>query len=158
MTLETLSNIGVVVALVYLAVQVRHHTVERRRSNARRTATEHATALHGMMDREIADIVFRGHQDLESLEPVERYRYDLAMLVWLQAVEQAFADYRWRGYIEDSLVPHRNTVPAVLNSPGGAVWWNQRKFWFSHSFRTDVAELLKNPPSEASRAGITPST
>ena len=93
-----------------------------------------------------------------ALDKVERFDFDMSMFNWVQAVEQAFADFH-AGYIDDdSLTLFKNNLPAVLASPGGSAWWDQRKAWFSHQFRGDVDELLANPAEESTAAGIFPTT
>ena len=32
---------------------------------------------------DVAEIIIRGAEDLQNLDPVERYRYDLALVRWL---------------------------------------------------------------------------
>ena len=146
---EFVGSIGVVVSLVFVGLEIRKNTKETRRTNARYTASDHAKALHAFLrDDEIATIAVTGFGDIGSMPPVERYRFDLLLLVWLQAIEQAFADFRNGDLDEDLLVGYRNAIPSVLNAPGGSAWWKERKYWFSHAFRAEVEALLANPPEE----------
>jgi len=155
---ELIGATGVIASLVYVGLQIRQNTIATQRSNARQTASDHARAFQGIQDEQISDIFYRGTEDLETLRPVERYRADLAMAVSLEAIEQAFADYHQQDFPKDYLATYRNRIPGVLNSPGGILWWQQRKAWFSQSFRDDVEELLANPPPEAVDAGVKPPT
>ena len=156
MTLQDLGNIGefvaslgVVISLVFVIFEIRKNTNETKRSNARHLAAEHAMACHAFLrDDEIASIAVQGYTDLSSMRPTERYRFDLLLLVWLQAIEQAFADNRNGDLEDDLIVGYRNAVPSILNTPGGVQWWRERRYWFSHAFRYEVDELLKNPPEE----------
>lgn len=151
------SAIGVIFSLIYVAFQVKKNTIETRRANARSTAHDHATAIHAILgDAEVAEIILHGMENLESLNPVERYRFDLGTLVWLQAIEQAFADILQRHYPDDTLYTYRVMVPGVLNSPGGLAWWHQRKAWFSENSSIKMESLLSNPPEETAQTGVRP--
>ena len=88
------------------------------------------------------------------LNPVERYRFDLATLRWLQAIEQAFADIRQREYPDDMEDTYKVMVPGVLNTPGGLEWWTSRRSWFSANFQREVDALLASPPENANYTGV----
>ena len=98
--------------------------------------------------------MLKGIDDLEALNPVERYRFDLATLIWLQAIEQAFADIRQREYPDDMEDTYKVMVPGVLNTPGGLKWWESRRPWFSAAFQKEVDALWANPPAQSKQTGI----
>ena len=157
---EIISAVGVIFSLLYVGFQIKKHTVETRRANARATAHDHAAAITVLAnDPEIAEIILNGFADLDRFEnftPVERYRFDLATLIWLQAIEQAFADIRQRNYPDDMEDTYRVMVPGVLNTLSGRIWWKQRKAWFSANFQKEVESLLDAPPGESIFAGTSP--
>jgi hypothetical protein len=151
---EVVSALGVIGSLIYVGVQIKKNTLETRRSNARATSHDHGAAIHAILqDEEISSLVLKGYDDLKCLNPVERYRFDMATLVWLQAIEQAFADIRQRNYPDDMEDTYRVMVPGVLNTPGGLEWWTSRKPWFSAAFQKEVDALLENPPEQHMKAG-----
>ncbi|MGR8949756.1 MAG: hypothetical protein ACU84Q_17070 [Gammaproteobacteria bacterium] len=152
---DAVSALGVIGSLIYVGVQIKKNTLETRRSNARSTSHDHGAAIHAILqDENVAELILKGCDDLQSLTDVERYRYDLATLVWLQAIEQAFADIRQRDYPDDMEDTYKVMVPGVLNTPGGLEWWASRKPWFSAAFQKEVDELLANPPEEHTHAGV----
>ena len=154
---DAVSAIGVIGSLIYVGIQIQKNTAETRRSNARATSHDHALAVHAILqDPDVAEIVLKGMDDLGTLSSVERYRFDLATLVWLQAIEQAFADIRQRDYPDDMEDTYKVMVPGVLNTSGGFAWWEQRKPWFSASFQREVEKLIANPPKQSSHAGVKP--
>ena len=155
---DTISALGVIGSLIYVGIQIKKNTVESRRANARQTSHDHALAIHAIMDTVIAEIVQRGMADLDTLDNVERYQFDLAIMVWLQAIEQAFADYIEHDYPEDMVKTYRTMVPGVLNCPGGLRWWNERKVWYSDDFQKQVDNLLTTPPKGSEAAGIRPTS
>jgi len=154
---DILAAIGVIVSLLYLARQTRENTKEMERSNSRQTYADHATALRSVVESaELCDLIVKGQESRDDLGVSERYRFDLAMGNWLQAVEQAFADYRDGKYPAESMNSHTHNVPAFLNSPGGSSWWNERKVWFSEAFQQEVENLRSNPSPGARFAGTNP--
>ncbi len=62
----------------------------------------------------------RGWNDLSTLTPHERFRFDLSAYAWLVAVEPAFADYDSGHFPDDSMVIFRNNVPGVVEGRGGS--------------------------------------
>jgi hypothetical protein len=151
---ELAAAIGVILSLLYVAAQMRLNTHEISRTNSHRTYSDHAESLRGLIQNDsFTDIVVRGWESRDDLNATETYRFDVGMAIWLQAVEQAFADYRDGCYPEEFLEVHRNTIPAFLSTPGGASFWNERKVWFSKSFRQEVDQLLANPGAESKFAG-----
>lgn len=154
-TADVISAIGVIASLIYVGLQIQKNTAETRRSNARSTAHDHAFAIHGVLeDPEVSEIMLKGVEDLASLSTLQRYRFDLAVLVWLQAIEQAFADIRQRDYPDDMEDTYKVMVPGVLNTPGGLVWWQERKPWFSAAFQNEVDALLARPSGDSVFTGI----
>ncbi|MGR9091032.1 MAG: hypothetical protein ACU85U_10690 [Gammaproteobacteria bacterium] len=152
---EIVGAFAVVVSLVFVGIPVRQNTMATERANARQTASDHERSLENFLDEKIADIVLRGLQDLSGLTPVERYRFDLSSSIWLETVEQAFADSKLGLFPDDLLVAYRNRLYIMLDTPGGVAWWEQRKPWFSPSFRQEVERLRdQGAPNEMKHAGI----
>jgi hypothetical protein len=119
---EAVGAIGVIASLLYVGYQIRENTVAAQRTNARQSASDHARALLGVQDDVVSDIVFRGIDDLNSLTPLELYRFDLAITVWLEAIEQAHLDFENNSFPTDQYKVFRNRIPGVLNTVGGRAW------------------------------------
>ncbi len=123
----------------------------------REVTKEHVRALNlATTDSELSEIMMRGWTDLSTLNPHERYRFDLGAYAWLAAVEQAFADHDSGHFPDDSMVIFHNNIPGVLGAQGGSRWWHERKVWFSRSFRSHVERLLAAPNQESAGAGLDP--
>ena len=135
---EIVGASGVIASLLYVGYQIRQNTVAAQRANARHTASDLRNVYDSLANEQVAEIFLRGSDSLDNLNPVERYRFDLAMVRWLQAIEQSFLDYREGFFPEELFNTYKNNVPAVLNSPGGSEWWRQRDAWFTESFRDYV--------------------
>ena len=153
---EFVGAIGVVASLLYLGVQIRQNTIATQRSNARQIASDHSQTLRSFMEGEIAEIIIRGHQDLDSLTPVEKYRWDLAMSSWLEIIEQAYADSKLGAFPQDLLEEYRNRLSLIVDTNGGRKWWAQNRSWMSPPFRADVDRILKEGVPAELKSGRLP--
>lgn len=151
---EFLSSIAVLTTLIFLLVELRRNNVIERRKNAKQSARDNGSALQAILAADVSELFLRGNTEgLTALTPHERYRYDVAYYIWLQTIEQAYADFRIGLYPDESITPWANSVQGFLSSFGGMAWWEERKFWFSHEFRIEVDALLASDNPEAAHAG-----
>jgi len=152
---EIVGAFAVVISLIFVGIQVRQNTSATERSNARQTSSDHERSLENFLDEKVADIILRGLEGMDGLTPVEKYRFDMATSIWLEVVEQAFADSKIGSFPDDLLVAYRNRLFIMLDSPGGRDWWEQRQPWFSPSFREEVNRLRdQGTPQEMENAGV----
>ena len=76
-TVTILANLGVLLGLVFVGFEVLQNTQELRSEGARSiTESVNATNAGIYSDPGLADLKMRGEQDLRSLDPVERERFD----------------------------------------------------------------------------------
>ena len=150
---EFFASLAVLITLVFLVIQMRQNTSTMRRTNARHAFENNSIALAALLDEGVSELFIRGLNSLDNLSEVERYRFDAAFTMWLQACEQTFIDYRDGTLGSDQVVVLENAIPGYLSTPGGSVWWKERQVWFSHAFRDDVTRLCSRPPVEAEKAG-----
>ena len=156
---EFVASIGVLITLIVLVLETRNNTRILVRSNARATYEQEGAALRPAMDSEIAELYMRGHnQGLETLSEVERYRFDVTILLWLHATESAYDDHRDGFFPERKLEPFENAISAFLTTPGGSAWWEERKYWVGPDFREDVERVLSEEREEAKYSGPKPFT
>ena len=154
---EFISSIAVLVTLVFLTLETRRNSRFLARSNARQSIDGNREALSELLDKEVSELFYRGNlKGLDSLAPEERYRFDIAYVIWLQAGEQAFADSRAGFFDAEHLISWENSIPGFLSTPGGAEWWQERRVWFSHDFRNDVDRMLTSLNREAKQSGPLP--
>ena len=154
---EFVSSIAVLVTLIFLTLETRRNSRLLARSTSRASIENNREALSQLIDREVSELFYRGNlEGLASLTPEERYRFDIAYVIWLQAGEQAFADARAGFFDAGHLLSWENSIPGFLSSPGGRDWWKERKVWFSHEFRDEVDRLLADLNEEAARSGPRP--
>ena len=133
---EFVASIGVLVTLIILIFELRRNTKLQLRSNSREAFIQNGTSLQALLDPEVSELFLRGNNEgLSSLKPEERYRFDLAYVLWLQSCEQAYSDYREGLFPLDQWEVFENSIPGWLTTPGGSEWWQERDVWFGRLFR-----------------------
>ena len=154
---EFVSSIAVLVTLIFLTLETRRNSRLLSRANSRSAIENNREALSQLIDREVSELFYRGNlEGLRSLDPEERYRFDIAYVIWLQAAEQAFADARAGSFDPEHLLSWQNSIPGFLSTPGGREWWQDRRDWFTHSFRAEVDAMLASADEVALRSGPRP--
>jgi hypothetical protein len=151
---ELFGAIGVVISFVYLAHQIRQNTQAQIRSNEWEVSRELTTNIRQFSsDADLAAVALRGFSDLNSLNHVERYRFDCAFYPWLAGFERALLDARG-GHYPDEFVRTINTaIAAYLRTDGGRAWWEQRRAWFTEPFEKEVDTILSDDRIEVRGAG-----
>jgi hypothetical protein len=158
MTLEDLGNIGefvgaigVVVSLLYLAIQIR-------RSNLLATAESNRFQQHAsnesimaiVHDPEVARIFREGLGDRDALSSDEKVRFDMLLGSLIGGIATSMMD--------QELLGHRGTptasdqvenVRVFLSAPGGAAWWAVYQSRYAPAVRSMVEEILRaaTPPA-----------
>ena len=141
---QLISSVGVVVSLLYLAVQV-HRSTRIAKLAAQDAAT---TALREVTrpfaeNPEVGRLWSKGLEDLETLTSEEKARFFHVAFQFLKAMEMIHFHYIyglmeeqvWRGW--------RNLYEHYLASPGLIYYWKLRHDLFSERFRQFVAGLDK---------------
>jgi hypothetical protein len=154
---EFLGGIGVVVGLIFVGVQLRQNTRAVQRSSAREAGNALVASLQIYADSaELSEIIIRAFESLESISPVERYRFDGWMYCWMHSHEQEHLASRESAYLDELLAPKQRAIAGYLLSQGGSQWWNERKTWFTDYFQRVVDDIVADPPPGFETSGHTP--
>ena len=105
---------------------------------------------------ELSEIILRAFESLESISPVDRFRFDSWMYGWMHAHEQEHLASRESAYLDELLAPKRRAIAGYLFSPGGSQWWMDRKTWFTDYFQRVVDNIVADPPPGFETSGRTP--
>ncbi len=140
---ELVGAAAVIASLVYLAVQIRQNTRSVRRASARHSGEKNATALRAFADySDLFSGEFMGLDQFANLDPSRRQRFDMIFGMWMQAIEQTFADVRVGILEAEYAVPYRDYLQHLFSCPGGLQWWSERRAWFSISFQGEIGHLI----------------
>ena len=149
---QLVSSIGVIISLLYLAVQVHRSTRISRLAaqDAASTALREVTRPFAE-NAEVGTIWRKGLEDLSTLSPDEKARFFHVAFQFLKAMETIHFHYIyglmeeqvWRGW--------RNLYRHYLDAPGLNHYWKVRHYLFSERFQDFVAGL--EPPAQRLTVG-----
>jgi hypothetical protein len=149
MSLEDLGNIGefvaavgVIISLVYLAVQIRQNT-KSVRSNSNQQILQGIAELNQFLGSaaEVTDLFWRGTRDPESLSEDEWHRFVHIASALIRRMELMFLNHR------EGFVPAQMWEPQVKNlqrwfsTPGIQRWFAELGVGVDADFRRYVQEL-----------------
>lgn len=156
MTLQDIGSIGELVGaiatlatLVYLAVQVRQ--------NSKQMADSARLARFGFTDRTVeafsryrglmaqpqnAEIYVRGLESYAELNQADRIIFRALMEEYFFAFTRIF-EQMGLGFAYPNWTAQARAAAAILKTPGGAAWWNNRKVIFDKAFVSEMERFAE---------------
>ena len=167
MTLETiyfLSQIAaalcIVGSLIFVGLQVKENSKAVRSATAQAVHDNYGSWYIALADNEDAQATStKGFADLGSLTPAEKTQFVCIYMAFLSHTQNAF--HQWReGHLSDELWRGWEALMMnLVNTPGGAAFWQERGYVFGKEFQDHVAEIMKRTPDPRAKAlGIVPVT
>jgi hypothetical protein len=146
---EIIGAVGVVLSLIYLAVQVRQNTQAQRTENYSR-ALDRLAAMQSMLSQndEISLIFSKGALDTSKLTAQERMRFTWAMYEAFGAFEFMFHASKTDEIPEEVWRRWSSAVAWWLTFPGVQAWWTSKPLPFTDSFTSFVQSLLEDNPTD----------
>ena len=145
---EIMASVGVIISLLYLAVQIREQTIESRLATGNELANQ-LNVTYGTLSshHDLASLYLRGLQSFESLDSPERVQFAAHMNRTFRVVEAMFNQYRWKR-IDDAVWHGLDAaLRDIFTYPGTKTWWNLRKHWFCDEFQLHVLPYMNNEES-----------
>jgi hypothetical protein len=166
--IETLGNIGdfvggigVIVTLIYLAIQIRQNTQQLDHNSelvqasaeletARLLAEVHASAAASPELVRLWNLM----PTPDALDELERARLLWFLGQYLFVVEGLFRQYR-RGFLpKESWVPHERAIAGMLQAEWVWSWFESRIAPLSDDFHAQASLLRNSPPEDAWRHSV----
>jgi len=154
---QVLAAIGVIVSVVYLALQVRQNT-RQARLNTESLGVTHEMGGAAMSvniglaiagDVELADILQRADTPEGHLTPVEWVRFNALLYAAVAGFQAGFYNYR-RGFADaEAWQGHERDVVALLGSAAARTWWARERGRFSPGLAAHLDDLLAAAPGGA---------
>ncbi len=146
--LTVVANVGVVLGLGFLAVELRQNTLATQATlNMDLMAVGRENAELLLSDDELAEIVFRAEQDPESLSLLEREKFLLftswRMGVWETAFMNADEGIVAERYFEGFDAWYSELV---RRGPGYKYWWNESRHGYDPAFQEHVDRVFESGP------------
>jgi hypothetical protein len=132
---ELIGAIGVILTLVYLAIQIRQNTTSVRTTAGMDTARQVAAWADRMVVYpELGRIYNLAAEDPDSLKPEEVSRFLLYMAELFLIYEGQYQMYKQKQITDDMWLPKRDILLGYLKNPLVEPWWVNRVSSFSESF------------------------
>jgi len=138
-------------SLIYLAIQIRAQTRERRQSAVNALTVQWGDLTRALHESaEFTAIYLRGLQSFSDLDPVSKLRLS-AFLNRFFKNWQAMYFSRCDGILTESLWNEvERTMSDILAYPGAREWWQTRSHWLTEEFGGVVdAIIARNDPPKA---------
>ncbi len=146
---ELIGGIAIIVSLIYVGLQIKQNTETLKLNTIHNTAEDMADLyLVPAENSEFADIFFRGLQDIHALEGIDRLRFYGFLHKFFRTYENVHYQFT-RGALEAE--PFKGITKQfifVTSTPGGQVYWPERKSWYNKEFQAYVDRELASPDRE----------
>ena len=146
MPLDQIANIAeiiaaalVIVSLIYVGLQIKQNTDTLKLTTIHNTAEGLADLnMISAENSDFADIWFRGLQDDNALQGVEKLRFYSYFHKFFRTYENAHYQFA-RGALEaEPFAGITKQLSALASMPGVQSYWNERKSYFNESFQAYV--------------------
>ena len=150
MNWEILTAIGQLAAvcigipsLIYLAVQIREQTKERRQSAVNALTVHWGDLTKSLHDNaEFGAIYLRGVQSFNDLDAVSKLRFSAFLNRFFKNFQAMYFSHR-DGILTESLWGEiERTMSDVIAYPGVQQWWETRRHWHTKEFASVVDGII----------------
>lgn len=163
---EFVGSIGVLVSLIYLAIQIKRSTETERTSTYQTVVSEFGRMNQTLATNPDLTILYvRAMEDVAGLDDTEMARVSQVFYMTFRFFENMYYQHR-KGYIEDDVwIGWKRMMLTYFARPGFQTWWEHRRDLFNESFAhfLESAEIDRPVPPYAeiahlgaSRPGTTP--
>src|SRR5437764_4327081 len=150
MNWEMLAAIGQLAAvfvgipsLIYLAVQIREQTKERRQSAVHALTVQWGDLTESLHDNaETAAIFLRGMHSFTDLDAVSKLRFSALFNRLINIFEGMYFSHRQGILTGSSWGAVERTMNDLIAYPGVQQWWETRRHWHTEEFNHLVGEII----------------
>ena len=130
-------------SLIYLAVQIREQTKERRQSAVHALTVQWGDLTGSLHDNpETAAIFLRGMNSFTDLDAVSKLRFSAFFNRLINIFEGMYFSHRQGILTGSSWRAVERTMSDLIAYPGVQQWWETRRHWHTEEFDHLVGELI----------------
>ena len=138
-----MSGVGVMLSVLYFAVELRHNTRAVRASAFQQVVNSFAAvSMELARDRSLVDLFVRAAKDYPALDIVERTQYSYMLLSYLRRAESLVFQTEIHMLNTEHWSGIRSSIKAVVGTPGTRVCWGEIRSRFNPEFRAFIDELI----------------
>ena len=150
MNWEMLAAIGQLAAalvgipsLIYLAVQIREQTKERRQSAVNVLTVQWSDLTKTLTeDPDFGTVYLRGLQSFDDLDALSKLRFSAFFNRFLKNFQGMYFSHQ-NGILSSSLWEEIDrTMSDLISYPGVQQWWKTRRHWHTEEFARVVEEII----------------
>lgn len=135
---EIIGALGVVISLVYLAIQIRHNTRAMMAQSAREAVAAMREFNKSMIDDQEISRIFRlGAENLQNLTEEERARFGHILFNFFKTAEELHYQYLHGTLDQEIWKSWKGIVSLYSTSPGFNEYWKMREMFFTPAFRAE---------------------
>ncbi|MCG8504897.1 MAG: hypothetical protein MI755_09845 [Sphingomonadales bacterium] len=152
---ETLGAAGVIVTLVYLALQIRLSNRDAEAASFKNTLALSISSFHEMIKGENGDVIMNGLLDYDDLAGREKLVFDNVMNSWFTVIASAlFA--RERDLVDDEGTENLSYLLRTRFFPYSGIhaWWSESKEMFRPEARRWFEQEMSKADMESDFYGI----
>lgn len=138
---EVVGAIGVVITLVYLAIQIKQNTASLK-SSTLQSMLEASAGLHDLCasDPELGRLFLMGIESQANLSEDELPRFHFLMMAFMRRLEAIYNQGLSGQVPESDWSGVRGSAIEVIASPGAGEWWALNRYRFSPDFKKWVSD------------------
>ncbi len=130
-------------SLIYLAVQIRAQTKERRQSAVNVLTAQWGDLTCALYDSaEFSAIFLRGVQSFADLDPVSKLRFSAFFNTLLNHFEAMYFAHAEGLLTASAWGKIERTISDLIAYPGVQEWWKTRRHWHTEEFGQVVSEII----------------
>jgi hypothetical protein len=130
-------------SLIYLAVQIREQTKERRQSAVNVLTVQWGDLTCALHDSaELSAIFLRGVQSFADLDPVSKLRFSAFLNTFLNHFEAMYFAHSEGLLTASAWGKIERTMSDVIAYPGVQEWWKTRRHWHTEEFGRIVDAMI----------------
>lgn len=136
---EAIAAVGVIISLVYLAVQIRQNTHAMKAASYQDLAegiTDWQSQI--VQNESLARIYLQGVEDPNKLAQEEQLRFEMFIGNIFAKFDVAVDLYQRHMIDEKAMTPYTRVILSMLEAPGVADWWKTSQSFFSDDLRSYI--------------------
>jgi hypothetical protein len=153
---EAVGAAGVILTLIYLALQIRQNTASVRAASLQGLKADSVAFSETLFkDPDLVRIWSLGLNGIDSLQDLDRDRFHLIVLSFLRRFEnihqlsdRGLADEEWHGF--------RESFFGVMSRNGIHEWWSINAYRFNPTFRAFIEHEIERRAAQQGAAAAEP--
>jgi hypothetical protein len=129
-------------SLIYLAIQIRAQTRERRQSAVNALTVQWTDLTRSLENADFASIYLRGVQSFDGLDPVSMLRFSAFLNRFFKSFESMYFSHRDGILAESSWGEIERTMRDLVACLGIQQWWKTRRHWQTEEFARAVDAII----------------